>query len=126
MTQDRQSAEMDRTLALETYLEAIADNAESYFQSHLAKEDLAKVQRLKGMAIESDDLAQLQHDALYIGWTPGDLRTGELKEQLLPLIAAMHAAVRAQASEAESADAALLDAWKVFHEARIKVLIHCL
>ncbi len=111
-------------MQLETYLQSIADNSDSYFQAHLAREDLQRVARLKARAEETPDLENLQKEALYLEWTPGDLRTGELKEQLVPLIAAMHA-VTAAPDEAE-ADAALLDAWKQFQEARIAVLIHCL
>lgn len=111
-------------MQLQTYLQSIAENAESYFQAHLAREDLQRVERLQSKAEEFADLGELQKEALYLGWTPGDLRTGELKEQLVPLIAAMH---RFAASPGdEEADAALLARWKEFHEARIAVLIHCL
>lgn len=110
-------------MELQAYLTRIAESSESYFQQHLAKEDLARVEKLAAMAREASDLETLQHDALYIGWTPGDLRTGELKEVLLPLIAAMLEYVRAGS---EQADKALLQAWLAFHEERIKVLIHCL
>lgn len=112
-----------RKMELQAYLTRIAESSESYFQQHLAKEDLARVEKLAAMAREASDLETLQHDALYIGWTPGDLRTGELKEVLLPLIAAMLEYVRAGS---EQADKALLQAWLAFHEERIKVLIHCL
>lgn len=111
-------------IQLESYLQAIAEKSESYFQQHLAKEDLARVGRLAEMARAAESLEALQHDGLYIGWTPGDLRTGELKEQLLPLIEAMHAAL--EAPDDADLQLTLLDAWKAFHEARIKVLIHCL
>lgn len=109
---------------LETYLRNIADTSESYFQAHLAKEDLARVEKLAGKAREADSLDALQHDALYLGWTTGDLRTGELKQQLVPLIAAMYACT--ENPDDAALDAALVQAWKEFHEARIKVLIHCL
>lgn len=111
-------------MQLETYLQAIADNSESYFQTHLAREDMQRVQRLKAKAEAIADLEELQKEALYLEWTPGDLRTGELKDQLVPLIAAMHSVV--SAPDNADADKALLDAWKQFHEARIAVLIHCL
>lgn len=111
-------------MRLERYLHSIADNSESYFQAHLAREDLARIGRLKARAEVHCQLEALQRDALYLEWTPGDLRTGELKEVLLPLIAAMHEHLADPADAA--ADEALLSAWKAFHEARIKVLIHCL
>jgi hypothetical protein len=111
-------------MQLETYLQSIADTSESYFQAHLAREDLQRVERLKAKAEAIADPEELQKEALYLEWTPGDLRTGELKEQLVPLIAAMHGVVAAP--DDGEADAALLDAWKQFHEARIAVLIHCL
>lgn len=108
-------------MTIEEYLGQIAENSESYFQAHLAKEDLLRVERLSAMAAATPDLETLQKEALYSGWTPGDLRTGELKEVLLPLIAAFHARAHGADGEAE-----LLEAWKRFHEQRIKVLIHCL
>ncbi len=111
-------------MRLTRYLEAISQNSQSYFQAHLAKEDLAKVEKLACMARERRDIETLRHDALYLGWTPGDLRTGELKEQLLPLIHAMHAHV-GNPDDADK-DEALLAHWKEFHQARIRVLIHCL
>ena len=78
-------------MTIEEYLGQIAENSESYFQAHLAKEDLLRVERLSAMAAATSDLETLQKEALYSGWTPGDLRTGELKDVLLPLIAAFHA-----------------------------------
>lgn len=108
-------------MILHDYLSNIARNSESYFQAHLAKEDLARIDRLWVMAQEAQDSETLQKDALYIGWTPGDLRTGELKQVLLPLIAAIF-----DLAKGEDGDDSVLDAWKAFHEERIKVLIHCL
>ena len=49
------------------------------------------------------------------------MRTGELKQVLLPLIAAIF-----DLAKGEDGDDSVLDAWKAFHEERIKVLIHCL
>ena len=109
---------------LEEYLCRIADNSESYFQAFLAKEDLARVRKLAAMAEETCDLEALQRDGLYIGWTAGDLRTGELKEQIMPLIAALHASMQ-KSGDRESSEA-LMAAWKMFHEERLKILIHCL
>lgn len=111
-------------MRLRKYLEAIAQKSESYFQAHLAKEDLARVEKLASMATAASDLETLRHDALFIGWTPGDLRTAELKDQLLPLIDAMHAHL-GEPDDTEK-DELLLSRWKEFHEVRIKVLIHCL
>ena len=109
---------------LENYLAEIAEKSDSYFQAHLAKEDLVRVRRLAEMARAAETLEALRHDALYIGWTPGDLRTGELKDQLIALIDAMHAQERAP--EDPAAADRLMEAWKEFHRERIRVLIHCL
>lgn len=109
---------------LENYLHGIADRSDSYFQAHLAREDLVRVRRLAEMAAAIGDPEKLRHDALYIGWTPGDLRTIELKDQLLPLIDAFHAAAASPADEV--VERRIMDRWKAFHEARIRVLIHCL
>ncbi|MCB2088843.1 MAG: hypothetical protein R3E18_05440 [Sphingomonadaceae bacterium] len=110
-------------MELRNYLTRIAERAESYFQQHLAKEDLARVDKLEGLARQATDIEALQKEALYTGWTPGDLRTGELKEVLFPLFAAMFNHVR---DESGDSDRALMQAWIAFHEERIKVLIHCL
>lgn len=112
-------------MKLRHYLEQIASESDSYFQAHLAKEDLSKVDRLFELADAATTIEAYQKDALYLGWTPGDLRSGELKEVLLPLSAAAFA----YAQEAEPGDVIeeeLLTAWKNFHDERIKVLIHCL
>lgn len=109
---------------LEAYLQEIAEKSESYFQAHLAREDAGRVARLAEMARAEAEVGALEKDALYIGWTPGDLRTSELKPVLIPLIRAMHAHVNAPQDDQNARE--LFDCWKAFHEERIKVLIHCL
>lgn len=111
-------------MQLEKYLKTVAEQSQSYFQAHLAREDIERVQRLKQTALEAQSVEDLLHDALYLGWTPGDLRTGELKEEIEQLVRAMHAYL--SAPKQSDLDDTLLLAWKAFHEKRITVLIHCL
>jgi aromatic ring-cleaving dioxygenase len=60
-------------------------------------------------------------DGLYIGWTKGDLRTGELKEFLEPFMKAVF-----DLKHGGKDDQAVIDQWIIFNRERMKVLVHCL
>ena len=70
------------------------------------------------------DLPSLKKEALFIGWTNGDLRTHELSEPLHALIQAVHD-FETQ-GPGDEYDAAIMTAWTEFHGLRLKILIHCL
>ncbi len=106
---------------LDDLLNAQAEQTESLFQSVLAREDLERLARLRVIAAESEDRAHFLRDGIFIGWTKNDMRTGDLKPFLEPLLDAFWSVER------DGGDAAgLLDAWKVFHKERLRILVHCL
>lgn len=61
---------------------------ESIVQTQLAREDIARVEKLCALAETHDNYAAKEKDGPYIGWTKGDFRTHELSD---PLKALMHA-----------------------------------
>jgi hypothetical protein len=101
-----------------------ASGEESYFRAALLKEDIVRLEKLRTLARSSQTVEQLMQDGLYVGWTQGDLRTGELKEPLAPLMASVFAYEHGDTSEAM--DAKILDNWAVFNKQRMKILVHCL
>jgi len=106
------------------HLESVSEKHESYVQRQLAKEDLERVAKLRDIARAHKELQSLKKEALFIGWTNGDLRTHELSEPLHVLIQAVHDFETNGGGE--EYDAAIMTAWTVFHGLRMKILIHCL
>lgn len=98
-----------------------AKNEQSYFQQALLREDIARIETLIEKAKAADDLPNLIKNGLYIGWTKGDLRTGELKQFLEPFMAAVFALQHGGNDEQ-----AVIDHWIVFNRERMKTLVHCL
>jgi hypothetical protein len=106
---------------LQGQLKEIAKNHDSLFRRQLAKEDLARFERLREMALASETLEAFIKDGLYAGWTQNDMRTHELKETILPVLEAFYAVVR------DSGDEEILQAaWAAFEVDRLNKLIHCL
>ncbi|PHR63010.1 MAG: hypothetical protein COA47_01580 [Robiginitomaculum sp.] len=102
-------------------LQTRAETEDSYFRKALLKEDIARVETLMTKADAASDLDQLMKDGLYIGWTKGDLRTGEIREFLAPFMAAVFAL-----QQGGSDEQAVIDSWIIFNRERMKVLVHCL
>ncbi len=105
-------------------LQKLQKEEQSYFRSALLREDIARLEKLQKMARTCNSLAQFEKDGLYIGWTQGDLRTGELKEALLPLMTVIFSYVKGRQDEATEQE--LLDKWATFNALRMKTLVHCL
>lgn len=105
-------------------LESLLAKEESMFRAQLLREDLARLRRLLEMAADHADLESYVKAGTYIGWTNGDMRTHELKDQLGPLLEAMHA--YATAGRTEEQDARVREAWDRFHTERLRKLVHCL
>jgi hypothetical protein len=105
-------------------LKATSENDESYFRRALAKEDLARFERLTALAASSADFDAFRKAALYIGWTKDDMRTHDLRGSLDRLLAIFYRLGTAPATPGD--DAALAAAWTEFHEDRLRKLIHCL
>ena len=106
------------------HLETVAEAHESYVQRHLAKEDLSRIVKLRGLAQTHKELKTLKKEALYIGWTKGDMRTHELSEPLNALMEAIHDFEIG--GSGEKRDTAIMGAWSQFHALRMKILVHCL
>ncbi len=102
-------------------LQSRAETEDSYFSKALLKEDIARVETLMTKAKAANDLDSLMKDGLYIGWTKGDLRTGELREFLAPLMSAVFAL-----QQGGSDEQAVIESWITFNQERMKVLVHCL
>ncbi|MEZ5995606.1 MAG: hypothetical protein R3C25_07605 [Hyphomonadaceae bacterium] len=105
-------------------LEEEAAQSESLFRRALAKEDVSRLSALRRLAREHATLEAFNKHALFIGWTKDDLRTAELKEHLLPVMAAIFAYERENGGD--EAEASLEAAWRAFSAHRLKVLVHCL
>jgi hypothetical protein len=106
-------------------LEIEAGSAASIFRKALAKEDHARLARLRQLAREKPVLQEFLKDGLFVGWTKGDLRTYELKDYLDPLMEAVFAYEHAGAAD-DALEDRIEAAWQAFHTYRMRVLVHCL
>lgn len=106
------------------FLEEAAGNSASYFQQFLAKEDLARVEKLVEMARTSENCPSFLKDGIFIGWTKDDLHTHELKPALEPLLAKIFEYENGCNSSASEAQ--IMQLWHEFHALRLKTLLHCL
>ena len=95
------------------------DGDPSYFRSALLREDLERLNRLMEQAAEAADEAAFVKAAGLAGWTPGDLRTGELKPWLDPFLRAWYGA-------GGGAESTVLDLWRRFDRNRLDILAGCL
>lgn len=91
----------------------------SYFRAALLREDLERLNRLLELAAGAADEAAFLKAAGMAGWTPGDLRTGELKPWLDPFLRAWYGA-------GDSNDPALPGLWREFDVNRLDILAGCL
>lgn len=105
------------------HLRDIAQNDASIFRRQLAKEDIARLERLGELAEATDDLESFRKDGLYIGWTQNDMRTHDLQVSIQALLDAYFAWNGSPTPETEEA---VVSAWEAFHRDRLNKLIHCL
>ena len=110
---------MSRQAVIDAVKAELADDHPSYFRAALLREDLERLTRLQELSTESEDEAAFAKAAGLAGWTPGDLRTGELKPWLAPFLRAWYGAT-------EGDDRALLDLWRSFDRNRLDILAGCL
>ncbi|MGV6820482.1 MAG: hypothetical protein ACWA5T_08290 [Parvularcula sp.] len=104
-------------------LREIAEKDESLFRRQLAKEDIARLERLDELVKTAADIDAFKKDGLYIGWTQNDMRTHDLRDTLLVLLDAFYAAKQ---DPSEANEQALTAAWIKFRDDRLEKLIHCL
>ncbi|MBD3728279.1 MAG: hypothetical protein IE933_01085 [Sphingomonadales bacterium] len=108
-------------MTLDDHLAALAGNMDSMFRAALAREDIARLAKLRDLAASVADQPTLAREALFVGWTAGDLRSKDLAPAIGPLADALWAE-----AHGGIADEALLDAWQSFNAERMRILIHCL
>ncbi|HEX5094169.1 MAG TPA: hypothetical protein VFV84_15915 [Burkholderiales bacterium] len=103
-------------MKLAAVLEQALAGEESLFRAQLLREDLARLAKLEALAATAADAEAFVKAGMRVGWTPGDARTGELREALGPFLRALYA----------GDDAATLDAWEALHRVRMERLLGCL
>jgi len=116
-------------MKLIAYLESVISRNEGIVQTQLAREDLARIEKLCVMAQTHDNYPDMEKDGLYIGWTKGDFRTHELSDPLKALMRAIFDSIKTGDTtkyDAEKLDDHIMDIWAAFHTLRLKILVHCL
>ena len=103
-------------------LEAALAGEESLFRAQLLREDLTRLKTLKKLAETAESREAFLKEGFFIGWTPGDARTFELKPALEPLLVAFHAAFEG----GEDTQERLVTAWRAFDAFRMERLVGCL
>lgn len=110
-------------MRLKAQLTQLAESDDSYFRRHLAREDLARLDKLSALKETAADLEQFLKEGLYIGWTQNDMRTHELKDTLVPFLTVLFIWYENETPENEEA---VSETWSAFEADRLKKLVHCL
>jgi hypothetical protein len=105
-------------------LERHVATEESLFRAQLLREDVARLRRLQELARTAPDREAFMTSAVRLGWTQGDLRTGELGEPLQALLQAVYGFERGK-RDAEQ-EARIVDCWNALHRVRMERLLGCL
>ena len=111
----------DNSMTLDDHLSAEAARADSLFRAALAREDQLRLAKLRELAKSQPDLESFAREALFVGWTAGDLRSKDLASAIEPLARALWDEAHGEFSPDE-----LLAAWHAFNAERMRILIHCL
>ena len=109
---------MSREAVIDAVTAELAGNP-SYFRAALLREDLERLNRLLEQVADAADEAAFLKAAGLAGWTPGDLRTGELRPWLDPFLRAWYGA-------GDGEDPALPGLWREFDVNRLDILAGCL
>lgn len=104
-------------------LKKLSETHESMFRRFLAREDIARLEKLMAMARSGITREQFLKDGHYIGWTQGDITTHRLKDELNVLLDVL---LDYSASGSPADEEKLETAWAEFEQARLQKLIHCL
>jgi hypothetical protein len=105
-------------------MQECAGGEQSLFRAQLLREDIARLETLIALAAENDSLDAFRKAGLVIGWTPGELRTHEIKEPLEDFLAAVFA--YETGGRTAGLDAALTQAWTALDRTRMGKLVGCL
>lgn len=100
------------------------ESEESFFQTQLLREDIARLSRMRELAQGTADAAVYTKAVLQLGWTAGNLRTHEIREPLETLADAVY---RFEMGARDAAQEAHIEqAWANLHRARMERLTGCL
>jgi hypothetical protein len=100
------------------------DAEQSFFQSQLLREDIARLTRMRDLAGAAANAAAFRKTVLRLGWTAGDLRTHEIRVPLEALADAVYAyETGARGPEQEPR---IEQAWMILHRVRMERLMGCL
>lgn len=105
-------------------LEAALVDEESYFRTHLMKEDIARLRTLEGLVASTESCDDFIREGIGIGWTQNDMRTHQIKDALVAFLASFHAFETGD--KAPEDNARLQAAWRTFDAERMEKLIRCL
>jgi len=109
-------------------LERKLETEQSYFQSHLLREDIARLAKMRDLARDAADAIAFRKAVFRLGWTAGDLRTHEIREPLEMLADAMFSYVSdaGKGTSDREQEARIEQAWIILHRARMERLMGCL
>jgi hypothetical protein len=96
----------------------------SLFRAQLLREDIARLTKLAELARRSADLGAFKTAGRRVGWTQGDLRTGELGGSLDALLEAVFACETGCPGVEQ--EARVRAAWLELHRVRMERLVGCL
>ena len=105
-------------------LEHLAATEPSPFRAQLLREDVARLRKLAELARTSPDADTYRRAAWRLGWTAQDARTGELREPLEALLAAVLDAQDGASHDA--GEARVRAAWLELTRIRMERLTGCL
>jgi hypothetical protein len=105
-------------------LERHAAQEQSLFRAQLLREDLARLNKLRELARAATDAVAYEKGALRLGWTPGDLRTRELRAPLEVLLDAVYA--YETGTKGDEQETRIVEAWHELHRTRMERLVGCL
>lgn len=97
---------------------------QSFFQSQLLREDIARLSQMRELVHSAADAAAYTNATLLLGWTAGNLRTHEIREPLETLAEAVYCF---ETGTRDAGQEALIErAWMNLHRARMERLMGCL
>ena len=105
-------------------LERRLESEQSFFQSQLLREDIARLSRMRELAQTTADAAGYTKAVLLLGWTAGNLRTHEIREPLETLAEAVYRFERGARDATQEAH--IEQAWVNLHRVRMERLMGCL
>jgi hypothetical protein len=106
-------------------LERRLKTEQSYFQTHLLREDIARLAKMRDLARGAADAAAYIKAVMLLGWTAGNLRTHEIREPLEALAKALYRYEAGGARE-DADEARINEAWRELHRVRMERLTGCL